>query len=589
MKPGIQWKLMASHLLLVLLMGGVLYVYLNSTLENYLIAGIKENLLNETRLAALMAARENRDLRRDAPVTASTIGGEIKARVTIMAVNGDVAGDSEIRPDELKGLENHLNRPEVQAALKSGVGISIRHSATLRTGMLYVAVPFSSKEGEAGIIRLALPLATVDKTKASLHAILGASMALAVFLSLILSYIISSVTSRSLRTMASIAAQIGKGEFGRRIPVKSRDELGELAGVMNDMTVRIERQLERISTEKNRLDTILRGMGEGVMVADAKGVITLVNPAFHTLFAIEDEVEGKPLIEITRHPGLNEAFRAVVTSSSERIEEITIRFPGEKNILTHWVPLLDHGALEGVVAVFHDISDIKKLEKIRKDFVANVSHELRTPVTVIKGYSETLLGGVLETDPARARRFLEVIYNHSERLASLIADLLTLSELESGKLTMELSPVAIEGTVIQVVRLLEQNARDKGVQLILGDMREAPRILADRGRLEQVLINLIDNGIKYTPAGGSVTVSVIDAGPMVKVEVKDTGIGIPDKDLPRIFERFYRVDEARSRDAGGTGLGLSIVKHIIQLHGGTVAVESNPGKGSTFSFTLKKA
>ncbi|KAF0221511.1 MAG: two-component system OmpR family phosphate regulon sensor histidine kinase [Geobacteraceae bacterium] len=589
MRPGIQWKLMASHLVLVLLMGGVLYGYLDHTLANYLIAGIKENLLNEARLAALTASRENLDLRRDAPMTASTIGREIKARVTIMALNGEVAGDSEVRPDELKGIENHLYRPEVQAALKTGAGISIRHSSTLRTGMLYVAVPFSTKGREAGIIRLALPLAAVDKTRTSLHTILGASMALAVFLSLILSYIISRVTSRSLRTMASIAARIGKGEFGRRIPVNSRDELGELAGVMNDMSVRIERQLACISAEKNRLDTILRGMGEGLMVADAKGVITLVNPAFHTLFAIEEEVEGKPLIEITRHPDLNEAFRAVVTSRSERIEEITIRLPEETKVLTHWVPLLDQDALQGVVAVFHDISDIKKLENIRKDFVANVSHELRTPVTVIKGYAETLLGGVLETDPARARRFLEVIYNHSERLASLIGDLLTLSELESGKLTMELAPMTIEGTVIQAARLLEQNARNKGVRLILGDMHEVPRILADRGRLEQVLINLIDNGIKYTPAAGSVTVSATDIGPMVKLEVKDTGIGIPAKDLPRIFERFYRVDEARSRDVGGTGLGLSIVKHIVQLHGGTVAVESVAGKGSTFSFTLKKA
>jgi two-component system phosphate regulon sensor histidine kinase PhoR len=566
-----------------------LYASLNHTLEDYLVAGIKENLLSEARLAALMVTKETRNLRQDAPVAASAISREIKARVTIIALNGEVAGDSQVRPEDLKGLDNHLHRPEVEAAVKTGVGSSIRYSSTLRTHMLYIAVPFSARGGETGVLRLALPLAAVDKSRASLHTILGASMALAAFLSLILSYIMSRVTSRSLRTMASIASQIGRGEFGRRIPVESQDELGELADVMNDMSVRIESQLERISAEKNRLDAILRGMGEGLMVADTRGLVTVVNPAFYTLFAIEEEVEGKALIEITRHPGLNEAFRAVLASGSERVEEITLRLPEEKTLLTHWVPLLDHDALQGAVAVFHDISDIKKLESIRKDFVANVSHELRTPVTIVKGYAETLLDGVLETDPARARRFLEIIHSHSERLADLVGDLLTLSELESGKLTLELAPVTIEGAAIQAVKLLEQKARDKGIKLIPDDMQGLPRVLADRGRLEQVLINLIDNGIKYTPKEGSVTISAIDSGSMVKVEVKDSGIGIPAKDLPRIFERFYRVDEARSRDLGGTGLGLSIVKHIVQLHGGTVAVESIPGKGSTFWFTLKKA
>lgn len=589
MRPRIQWKIMASHLLLVLLMGGALYGYLTHTLTNYLVEGIRENLFNEARLAGLMATKEIQDLGVDAPVAANAIGQEIRARVTIIGKEGTVTGDSQVPPAELKGLENHRNRPEVEAALTRGEGSAIRYSSTLRTDMLYVAVPFSTKRGEAGVLRLALPLAALDKARGSLHTILGASMALAILLSIALSYILSRITSRTLRSMAAIAAQIGRGGFRQRLPVKSRDELGELAGIMNDMSVRIESQLGQISAEKNRLDTILRGMGEGLMVADAKGVVSMVNPAFHSLFSIGEAVEGRPLIEITRHPKLNEAFRKVLTSGGECVEELTLRLPEEKTVLTHWVPLLDQGVLQGIVAVFHDISEIKKLEKIRKDFVANVSHELRTPVTVIKGYAETMLSGALETDPARTRRFLEVILSHSERLASLIGDLLTLSELESGKLSLGLAPVTIEGTVTQAIKLLEQKAADKGVQLILTGLKEAPRVLADRGRLEQVIINLIDNGIKYTPKGGLVTVSASDTGPLVKVAVNDTGIGIPARDLPRIFERFYRVDEARSRDMGGTGLGLSIVKHIVQLHGGTVAVESTPGKGSTFSFTLKKA
>ena len=303
-------------------------------------------------------------------------------------------GDSEVKGAELKGLENHLDRPEVREALKSGQGSAIRYSATLRIPMLYVAIPFHPVEGEGGILRLALPLAALGKATQSLHAILGISLAVALIVSLALSYLLSSVTSRSLRAMAKIADRIGKGDFGKRVPVTSRDEVGELARVMNDMAVRIEGQLTTLAAGKNRLDAILRGMGEGLMVTDAAGVVSLVNPAFGSLFSLTEEVEGKPLIEITRHPSLNEAFRAAAEKKGERLEEIVLPLDGEKTVLTHWVPLLDPEKLRGVVAVFHDITDLKRLEKIRRDFVANVSHELRTPVTGIRGYAETLLSAI---------------------------------------------------------------------------------------------------------------------------------------------------------------------------------------------------
>jgi two-component system, OmpR family, phosphate regulon sensor histidine kinase PhoR len=423
----------------------------------------------------------------------------------------------------------------------------------------------------------------------TVHNVLAVSLLLATLVSLILSYILSNVTSRSLRTMAAIATRIGKGEFGKRITVVSQDEVGELAMVMNDMAIRIEGQLTSISAEKNRLDTILRGMGEGLMVTDQQGVITLVNPAFRSLFDIGEEVEGRPLIEITRHPALHDSFKLVVETKNERIEEINFPLEQEKTLLTHWVPLLENGNIQGVVAVFHDISELKRLERVRKDFVANVSHELRTPVSVIKGYAEALISDLPRTSPEQLSRFLEIIYNQSERLAHLIGDLLTLSELESGGTSLELTPISIDGAAKHAVALLEQKARDKGITIDWSSVKEAPQVLADRGRLEQVLVNLLDNAIKYIPEKGTITVSTADAGSMVKIAVNDTGAGIPAKDLPRLFERFYRVDSARSREQGGTGLGLSIVKHIVQIHGGKISVESAHGKGSTFSFTLKKA
>ena len=589
MKLRIRWKLMISFLLVVLVMGGTLYFYLSHTLEKYMVAETRAGLLSEAKLARLTADREIGDRRSTAQDLAMSLARESRARVTLISARGEVLGDSDVTPGALKELENHLDRPEVQQALKNGQGSSIRYSSTLQTSMLYVALPLHVIAGEGGFLRLALPLSTLKQTKSSLNAILGISLALAMLVSLALSYILSNVTSQSLRTMAAIAARIGKGDFGKRIPIQGSDEVGELAAVMNDMSVRIESQLLSLSAEKKRLDTILSGMGEGVMVTDATGVITLINPAFRALFSILEEVEGKPLIEITRHPALFDAFKMVMETLDERLEEITLQLDREKTLLTHWVPLLENGRVQGIVAVFHDISDLKRLEKIRRDFVANVSHELRTPVSVIKGYAETLLAGALETDPEQAGRFVEIIHNHSERLATLIGDLLALSALESGDLALDLAPISIASAARHACTLLEPKASGKGISIALNGVEEAPPVLADFGRVEQVLINLLDNAIKYTPETGSVKISAHDAGDMIKITVTDTGTGIPAKDIPRIFERFYRVDSARSRDLGGTGLGLSIVKHIVQLHGGDVSAESTPGNGSTFTFTLKKA
>ncbi len=589
MKLTFRWKLLGSHLFVTLVMAGVIYVSLSHTLEKYMVEETRAGLLGEARLARLASTREITDLRRDAEAVALAMARETRARVTFISLKGEVLGDSNVQADRLRELENHLDRPEVQQALKSGQGSSIRYSATLGIDMLYVAFPFQTATGEKGVLRLALPLSALQQTQASMNAILALSLATALLVSLFLSYVVSHVTSQSLRDMARIAAQIGRGEFGRRVPVTSRDEVGELASVMNDMAVRIEGELKSVAAEKNRLDTILRGMGEGLMVADAAGVITLTNPAFRALFDLREDVEGKPLIDISRHPSLRDSFKRVVETKTEHTDEIMLPLGKGKTLFTHWVPLLENERLRGVVAVFHDISDLKQLEKVRRDFVANVSHELRTPVTVIKGCAETLLTGAMVTDPERAATFLEKINRHADRLASLIADLLTLSELESGETLPDLAPVTIAGVAAHVATLLEEKARKKGIRVDLGSLAGAPQVLAHRGKLEQVLVNLLDNAIKYTPDNGTITLSAASEGDMVVIRVADTGIGIPPADLPRIFERFYRVDAARSRDQGGTGLGLAIVKHIIQLHGGRVSVESTPGRGSTFSVLLKKA
>jgi two-component system, OmpR family, phosphate regulon sensor histidine kinase PhoR len=582
MTARFRWKLMASYLLLVLLIGAGLYLYLSLYLEESITSGTRSHLQDEARIASLMASKEIRDLRRDAPELTSALSRAIRARVSVIAASGKVVADSEVAPSDLAQMENHGDRPEVRDALKSGMGNAVRYSSTLHTDMMYVATTF----GDHTVVRLALPLSGIEEAKQRLQGTLAAALAVAVLASLLLSYVFSNVNSRNLRRLAAGANRIGHGEFGSRIIVRSSDELGELAQVMNDMAGRIEQQIDAISSEKNQLDAILKGMGEGVMVTDTSGVVTLVNPAFCSMFLVDQRMQGRPLLEIIRHPDLYDACRLVLADRRERHQEMGL--PAGRSALVHWVPLLEEGILRGAVAVFHDITALKQVETMRRDFVANVSHELRTPVAVIKGYAETLLTEDLLDDPQRRERFLGIIAKHADRLSNLVRDLLTLSELESGEVALQPQTLDLEEAVKHAMLLVGQRAEEKGIVMEWRGGSGTVTVIADRGKLEQVLINLLDNAIKYSGEGGTVNVEAAEEGEMVRVFVRDSGIGIPEKELPRLFERFYMVDEARSRERGGTGLGLSIVKHIVQAHGGIVSVASTQGKGSVFSFTLQK-
>jgi two-component system phosphate regulon sensor histidine kinase PhoR len=583
---GFRTKLMLSYIFLIALITGSFYLYFSHTLQKGMIEESRANLTSQTQLARLLVMS---DIQVTSPQQlAESIGTVIKARVTLIAPNGTVIGDSDVGQARLAQLENHLHRPEVQEALKNGSGSALRYSDTLQISMLYSAMTYGSGTAN-GVIRLAMPLDYLASARDTLHGVVGGAAVVTLLIGLLFSYILSNLTSRPLRDMADAAARIGHGGSKARIPVVSNDEIGMLATVLNDMSERIEDQVQRLSAEKQRLDTILRSMGEGVMVTAPDGVITLVNPAFRRLFSITGEVEGKRLVEISRHPDLLESFTDLGKPDvNELLREISIQ-PSDITLFTHWAPLKVDGVRQGIVAVFHDISDLKKAENMRRDFVANVSHELRTPVTIIKGYAETLLDGALETDPARAKRFVEIISSHSERLTNLINDILTLSSLESKEALLELNPIDVSGTIAKACMLLQERAVQKNIAIVNESVGSAlPRVMADQGRLEQVVVNLLENAIKYTSDGGSVRLFTEDDDAYIRVSLADSGIGIPFKDLPRIFERFYRVDEARTREQGGTGLGLAIVKHIVQLHGGNVSVTSLPGQGSVFSFTLKK-
>jgi len=589
MRISFRFKLMISYLLILLVMAGSAYLYLNSTLQSSIVSSLTEHMLSQTRLVALMLNQDLDTLQRDAPPLAAKLGETLTSRVTIISADGTVVGDSEVKPADLKEVENHLGRPEVQEALKSGTGRAVRYSATVKHEMLYTAATFGNDGHVDGIVRLALPLSTIQTLRSGLHKTLGSALLVSFLLTLIFSYILSRLTSRPLQQVAAIAAEIGRGNFNRRLPAEWHDELGDLAGIMNDMAARLDEQLSRLTSERNRLDAILSGMGEGLMVTDREGRITLVNPAFCSLFKVYEGLIGSTLSHISRHPALLESYDQVARDGVELQNEMIVRTPEERFLSTHWVPLRDENGMQGVVAVFHDVTDTRRLENIRRDFVANVSHELRTPVTVIKGYSETLLDDLIAEDPAKAAEFVKIILSHSERLTALLNDLLSLSEMESPDFSFRMTPVQVESTVRKVCSLLQGKADAKKISITTSGLSAISPVMADQGRLEQVLVNLLDNAVKYSSEGGSVSIRAIEENELIRISVSDTGPGIPAPSIPRLFERFYRVDSGRSRKEGGTGLGLAIVKHIVQLHGGTVAAENNAdGPGATFSFTLKK-
>ncbi len=376
---GFRTKLILSYVFLIALVTGSFCFYFNHTLQTGMIEESRANLVSQTQLARLLVMSNKPGI--SPQQLAASIGTATKARVTLIAPDGRVVGDSDVGQARVAQLENHLDRPEIKEALKNGSGTAVRYSGTLGTSMLYSAMTHGSGRAD-GVIRLAVPLEYLSSARNALHNVVGGATAVTVLIALLFSYILSNLTSKPLRDMADAAAHIGHGAGKTKIPVSSNDEIGTLATVLNDMSVRIEDQVQRLSAEKQRLDTILRSMGEGVMVTDLSGVILMVNPAFRRLFSIAGDVEDKKLMEVSRHPDLLEAFTDVGKPDvDELLREISIQ-PNDMTLFTHWVPLKVDGIRQGTVAVFHDISDLKKAENMRRDFVANVSHELRTPVAM---------------------------------------------------------------------------------------------------------------------------------------------------------------------------------------------------------------
>jgi len=517
------------------------------------------------------------------------LGRLTMTRITVVLPDGRVIGDSAETPEN---MENHRNRPEIATALAGGNGQSIRYSDTLSRRLMYFAVPVMQDGKVAGVIRTSLPLAVVEDSlnTFSRHVAWGALGVVAVFA--LLAFVLSRRISRPLEYMRQISEQFAQGELNARVPVPDTAELGSLARTMNQMAEQLSERIRMVATQNQEQRAVLANMVEGVVAVDGAQRILHVNPAACRLLGLKsDEVRGRHILETVRNIELQEFLSAVLAADGSLERDIVLRDDTDRFIQLHGAALKDGtGVNIGALVVMNDITRLKRLEALRRDFVANVSHELKTPITTLKGCVETLSDGAIQK-PEEAKRFLEMMGRQATRLEVMVEDLLSLSRLEheSERGGVALLPEAVNDVLARAVQTFSARAEARGILLVM----DCPAMLVapiNAPLLEQAVGNLLDNAIKYSAGDSKIMVTAAPLGPdTIEIRVADQGPGIEKRHLERIFERFYRVDQARSRALGGTGLGLAIVKHIAIAHHGSVAVESTPGQGSAFIIRLPKA
>lgn len=507
------------------------------------------------------------------------------ARITFIATDGVVLGDSAISLEGLAALENHLTRPEVKSALAGKPGTATRLSRSTGMRLLYAAVPVRAEGRVVGVVRAAYSLEAIEAKAARVRQAIIALGVLVFLAAMVIAFALASSLSRPVREMSRVVERLAEGDYDARVGDVGQDEHGQLAKVLNDLAQRVQMTVQELSRDKGQLSAILTNMAEAVVAVDAGGRIIAVNPSLGRAFGVQaEQATGKQFIEVLRHHQLDQLVRGVLNDKRGRLEEVRTFVPDERIFEAQAAPLYEEGRFAGALVVLHDITRLRRLEQVRRDFVANVSHELRTPLTSIKGFAETLEMGAI-SDSKNAASFVRSIQKQADRMIALVEDLLDLAAIESGQRKPSIEAVAVGELMEDICSALRPLASKKKIELRIDAPPSLPPLAGDRGQLRQVFSNLLENAVKFTNAG-SVSVAAAATGETLSISVTDTGIGIPTQDLSRIFERFYRVDKARSREMGGTGLGLSIVKHLVESHGGSIRVESSVGKGSTFIVLL---
>lgn len=586
-------KLAWTYGLLFLVIFTGIYFYTSRAIEHRALAHLEESLTREANLMGhiltpIFIGRENPA---QLAAFASQMGSELKGRVTVMDAAGAVLADSEVPLGKLGEVENHKARPEVRTAMRGGTGTDIHFSKTIRVRMLYIAVPLKKENEVAGVLRLALPLTTVNEILDSRARPVAAGLLVGIVFVLIVSLAISRSISERVGRLTDAAKSFAEGDLTRRISIRSGDELETLARTMTRMAATIRERIDEIEKEKAKFSAVLSYMAEAVIAVDTHNKILIVNPSAEKIFGIRRPTAcGRGFIEVIRNKKIEELMAEAVEAQTLLSTEVEWpQVTGTKFLKASALGISKaDGGVAGILVV-SDVTEIRKLESSRREFVANVSHELRTPLTSVRGFIETLLGSA-GSDAARRKEFLKMMEEDAERLTKLIDDLLELSRIEARQTVFQMEPLNLAEQVGRAAGLLKPGL-EAGKIVFENRIRpeDGIRVVADPGALRQVLMNLLDNAIKFNEQGGRITINAVRSGGAAEICIEDTGCGIPASDLPRIFERFYRVDKDRSREMGGTGLGLAIVKHALEACGGTISCQSEPGKGSKFIFTLPLA
>ncbi|MDF2961005.1 MAG: histidine kinase [Paenibacillus sp.] len=586
-------------LIFILLIGSSVLIaglFMAQMLKESHIEALKTHMLRELRviLVSLDWEKEGTDAEQIRFYTeqANRLRKSADARITYIRADGKVLGDSDHAAVD---MENHSTRKEVVDAKESGtVGTDMRYSTTIGRNMLYVAVPVKDNNQIKGYVRLAMSLQEVEASIRQVWFVLLIGLLVVFVLAVLISFRVAYSITRPIEMITKVAHQITNMNYKARVHGRKKDEVGQLGQAINRMADSLQLQMNRIIEDESRLKSVLENMISGVMMIDREGKIVLLNRSAEDILGFSSqELLGKKFDEAKQQFDFTQLIQECIDVHEHIRDEMIFYYPSERILEINLSPMsLNEEEWVGVLIVLHDITAVRRLERMRSEFVANVSHELKTPIAAVKGFAETLLAGALN-DKETAKSFLQIIFDESERLNRLIGDILELSKIESRRIPLQFSPVHLQAFIGNCLHVMNSEAAKKSIDL---EMNVDPDLYieADEDRLRQILINLLSNGINYTPEGGKVKVKVeppLGGGTgseneRIRMTISDTGIGIPKKDLPRIFERFYRVDKARSRSSGGTGLGLSIVKHLVELHKGSIRVESEVGMGTKFIIEL---
>jgi two-component system phosphate regulon sensor histidine kinase PhoR len=585
---GIRTRLIASFLLLILLSlltfgSYVLWHFYQYTIES-LTAHLVQQAMVVEELVETQVSNANTAAAIDSKIKA--VSAQIELRITIININGKVLADSWENPAL---MDNHFDRPEVHSALDGTRGQAMRYSATLSKNMLYIAIPMKQGGIATGVVRVSTTLAPIEEAFNGLRNVLIAAFILTSGIAVLVSIRLARKFTAPIEQITIVAHQMSEGRLDERVYIKSGDEVEILAHTLNTLAANLDDKVKEILTEKTKFELILSHMDNAVILMDRYGRVTTANKQATDYFGLTAAMLGQHNLQVIGSSLLDTAAKEAVSAGESRLINLKTSTNGKKRIFQVFLaPIIaSNNENTGVLAVFHDITALQEMRERQAEFVANASHELGTPLTSIKGFAETLLCGALQ-DPATSEKFVTIILTEADRMHRLVKDLLQLARLESSddREQLQIEPIDVSQVLESVIRRLTPQLEEKQHVLRINPPALPVSALANGDYLRQVCINLLDNAIKYTPPGGQISVNWYSEGKHVLISIKDSGPGIPDQDLPRIFERFYRVDRTRARAAGGTGLGLSIVKHLVNSMNGLVSVKSELEKGTTFVVTL---